>query len=386
MKTSRFFAIIIPLLLFLFIPFYAVQLISLTVIGIISSAYLYAFHVRSHVKVTRAWTRSVAYRFQSISMQLCLENTGFLPVISLSLIDSCGELFSAHSERFIVQLKPKQRKTLTYNLKGYRRGEYTLGPVRMQAADPLGLFPWEERVPASGKVIIYPRVYPIRLRHRSGLPYGNLYADNRIYEDVTRYRSLRDYMPGDNPRRINWKASARLGKLFSMEYLPTMYYSVLLLLDLNSGDYSFRHRYRIMERAIETAASISLAAVEAGQDVALLSNGKISDEDRYIYLPSGNTINHGTMILETLARISPWATSVQCVPDLLKEFPLSFGTRIMYIGPPLADEQLEFLATIRTGNRTIELYYLGWGLEERHQEELFAFYTRFIPEYGDITL
>ena len=107
-----------------------------------------------------------------------------------------------------------------------------------------------------------------------GLPAGSIRVDNPVYEDVTRYRSLREYLPGDSLRRVNWKASAKTGQLFVMDYLPLLHAPVLILLNLNSGDYPIRHRYHRIERAATLAASLVVHFLSLRQEIGLIASAR----------------------------------------------------------------------------------------------------------------
>lgn len=386
MRSGRLVGIIFVLIFFLFIPYYPVQLICLVLMAVVLLSYLYAFHLRSSIKVIRKEHRIATYRFQKIVMELVIENRGFLPAFSLSIIDSCGGLYANGMEKFVLAVRAREKKTVRYEMKGYRRGEYIVGPVGVIGSDPMGFFIWHDFFNIHTRVLIYPQIFQVRLEHKKGLPGGNLRSHNPFYEDVTQYRSVRDYVRGDDLRRINWKVSARFGQLFTMEYLPTLYTPIVILLNLNVSDYPSRHRYRSAERAIEIAASLAMAEINAGQEVALLSNGYIAEEDSYSNVGFGKTAGHGMVILETLARIQASIFDQESLVNLLTVFKIPFGVRIMYVGPPLSQEHVHHIASFGKGNSLVELFYLSWGRDDKVREEFTKVKKYFIPEYGDIDL
>lgn len=94
-----------------------------------------------------------------------------------------------------------------------KRGEWTLPPVESKTLHPLGL---AEAAPvAHGEptlLVAEPRPIPARLprdmrtRAKRPFPDGDL---ARMGVATNEFRELREYVPGDPPRRINWKATAR---------------------------------------------------------------------------------------------------------------------------------------------------------------------------------
>ena len=373
------------LLLLLFIPFLAVQLMCLFVLSVFLLSYIYAYHTRYNLVVKRKQEWIALYRYQKANIEFEIENKGFLPVFSLAVIDSAGGLYTGGKERFLITLRAKERKRVHYEARGYRRGKYLLGPVKLSGMDPIGLFSWEYLHKTMCQVIIYPAIHTMTLSHLSGLPGGSIVAGNNVYEDVTRFKSLREYTPGDEPRRIHWKASARLGSLFSKNFLPTLYYPILLVLNLNTEEYAFRHRYRSAECAIEVAGSLAVAGIGAGQSVGLISNGVVEEQDHYTATPFGRRGSHGMVLLEKLACIQPISNKAVTVSELVRMNALPFGTRLIYIGPPLKADGIGFLLTIKRGNTTVELYYLAWG---QRKTDIMMYHTipvHLVPEYGEIS-
>ncbi len=373
------------LILFLFIPFLAVQLICLFILAVFLLSYVYAYHTRYNLVITRKQDWIALYRYQKADIEFEIENKGFLPLFSLAVIDSAGGLYAGGKDRFLITLRAKERKLVHYEARGYRRGKYLLGPVKVSGMDPLGLFSWEDLHKIMCQVVIYPAIHTVTLSHLSGLPGGSIVAGNKVYEDVTRFKSLREYTPGDEPRRIHWKASARLGSLFSKDFLPTLYYPILLVLNLNTGEYAFRHRYRSAERAIEVAGSLAVAGIGAGQSVGLLSNGVIDENDQYTASPFGRTGSHGMVLLEKLACINPVSSREGTVFELVRMNAIPFGTRLIYIGPPLDTERITFLLTLKRGNTTVELYYLAWGQRKTDTLIYHNIPVHLVPEYGEIS-
>jgi uncharacterized protein (DUF58 family) len=83
--------------------------------------------------------------------------------------------------------------------------------------------------------------------------------DLRRIDQEGEFRSLREYRPGDNPKRIHWPTSARLQKLYVREFERREMPSVLILLDSfvpedqSAESAGRRERY---ERAVSFAATL----------------------------------------------------------------------------------------------------------------------------------
>ncbi|MDR0706711.1 MAG: DUF58 domain-containing protein, partial [Treponema sp.] len=186
---------------------------------------------------------------------------------------------------------------------------------------------------------------------------------NTLYEDLTRCRSLRPYHIGDEPRRINWKASARVGAargaegsgLMVNEYEATISFPVFIFLNLARLDYGLRKRDLYMERAIEVAAALCLMAARQRQALGITI---YSPQSTSIIAPSAFTL---VPILERLAAVKhgspePSAESGVSAAALLLERGkyLPYGTRLLYVGPDLGDEAYRGLNTLKRYHLSLE--------------------------------
>jgi uncharacterized protein (DUF58 family) len=311
-------------------------------------------------------------RLQLLTVTLELRNRWPLPLRSVLVTDRPGGIFPDTPPVFAVSLRPRERRILTWTAQARERGEFTIGPVLLEGPGPLGLRRWTADRDAPLRVIVYPAVFPLTLEHRRGLPAGNLAVLNRLYEDVSRFRSLREYAPGDELRRINWKVSARLGKLHTTEYLPSLYFPVLVLLNLCSSDYPLSMRHHLMERAIEVAASLVVFFAGLKQEVGLTAAAVILGQPGFISVPVKQGISHGVRILESLALARPCEEPVDLVslvqapamgptvgPAAAGGAVPRTGTRILAVTPPLSGERRSALRSLSRRGWQLEVFFIG---------------------------
>ena len=208
---------------------------------------------------------------------------------------------------------------------------------------------------------------------------------NRIYEDPTRYRSIREYVPGDEMRRINWKASARIGSLHSTEWLPTINYPVMIVLNLTADDYVPRYRYGHTERTVDAAASLVYLLADRGQEVGLVTTGVIKglEAGPMPWIRVGSGAQHAVGILETLAQLIPNRERVSCVEVFLERGQVSYGTRVFYMGPPLSEESVTALTSAVGDRSLVRLYYTDEGVRSWADLGSRLVHVWKITEFGD---
>lgn len=173
------------------------------------------------------------------------------------------------------------RRTLRYPIPTHRRGRLRLGPITAERRDPLGLFCRAQRLTGDLTLWVHPVVHPVR-----PLPVGTVpdFEGNRSQPDhggTLSFASLREYQPGDDPRRIHWKTTARTGQLMVREQVDTTEPTTTIVLDTRSAALSQEE----FEHAVEGAASIAYATTQAGRPATVLIPG----ENAAVLAPPGAT-------------------------------------------------------------------------------------------------
>lgn len=114
-----------------------------------------------------------------------------------------------------------------------RRGRYTLGPVLVELQEPLGLFRVRRTIEAEPFLTVYPRPVPVDdLPVLPRQPFGRQRVDTRAWQDPASLADVRPFQPGDNPKHIHWKVSARLDELHVKEFDLRATTDCFLFLDL----------------------------------------------------------------------------------------------------------------------------------------------------------
>lgn len=130
---------------------------------------------------------------------------------------------------------------------------------------------------------------------------GNVATMKTLIEDPFEFRGIREYMPYDSMRSINWKSSARTGNLQVNTYHMTSSQEVYIFLNLDTHIYSKNEK--IVETCIRIASSLSLHFINAGIPVGLETNGTDKFTKERIFKESGRGIEHMSAIDRSLSRI-----------------------------------------------------------------------------------
>ena len=166
--------------------------------------------------------------------------------------------------------------THRYSLRCTRRGVYNVGPLVAVTSDPLGLTEKETVVAEHFELLVHPRIEFV-----SDRPLTRQYEDPPIRPPVSKpwpsgleFYGMREYSPGDDLRRIVWRASARMGKLMVREAEQGITDHVTVVLDTDRGSHS-RDGYEVsesFEMGVRAAASLAVRHLREGYEVKCESN------------------------------------------------------------------------------------------------------------------
>ena len=136
---------------------------------------------------------------------------------------------------------------------------------------------------------------PSQAQRRREAGFRNLrrIGEGRIFE------SLKDWVPGDEPRTIDWKATARRGKLMSRQYEDERRQQVMIVIDagrLLTAEIDGRAR---LESAIDAALELAHSAVLHDDNVGLL----VFADDVLQYVPPGRGRRALRQVLDALAAV-----------------------------------------------------------------------------------
>lgn len=368
---------------------------AFTVLYLLMGAYLLGrFWLAYSQKRVSAHRILQPYAFwgEDIPVRLEFENAGFMPVPWLQAQESMPvNLATAREMKRVLALGPRGRYTLTYLLRARKRGYYRVGPLFTLTGDLLGLAGAEGKEIAADSLIVYPRIIPMPyLNLPSHSPQGTLRHTQPIFEDPTRVRGKRDYLPGDSLRRVDWKATAIAGRLQVKQFEPSIALDVVIFLNLNNAEYPTQYRIDTTELAIVAAASVANRVSGQRQAVGLVTNGVDSVEagQTIPFIPPRKGRTHLIRILETLARVQP--TEGRPLTTLLNEVGprLPWGVTLVVIAGQVNEALFDELFQARRRGQNVVLMLVGRVVhvqETRRRAEHFGIPFYAIQEEDELT-
>jgi uncharacterized protein (DUF58 family) len=222
---------------------------------------------RPRLRVERVAQPDRVARGEPARMSLTVGNTSRLRAASLVATDRCGGVDIPVP---LLRLRPGRDTTVDYPVPTRRRGVVPIGPLRITRGDPLDLVTLARAYGDIATVWVHPRIHLLRAVP-AGLARSLDGRIDKVPHGTITFDSLREYVVGDELRRVHWRSSAKVGQLMVREQLDTSEPTIVVLLDDRVTAYPEMCDgvAESFESACEAAASIVTAAVRESLPVLL---------------------------------------------------------------------------------------------------------------------
>lgn len=229
----------------------------------------------------RTISRFEISRHHDNKLSLGAENPITLKIRNLSGRKAVFQVRDEPSERFVTseflfsgRVGPYEEWQTVYHVRPLRRGDYQFGDFTLRWQGPMGLFTRQATVKASAPVRVYPNLIDVRR-------YDLLLRNNRLQElglrntrqfgEGTEYERLREYLPDDDFRRINWKATARRQRPVTIEYQTERSQNIIALVDVGRMMQSPVANMAKLDYVLNAVLLLGYVATGVGDKVGLLT-------------------------------------------------------------------------------------------------------------------
>ena len=203
---------------------------------------------------------------QLFQVELTLVNQGERAGL-FQIVDSPPVDFTGSSKMITVRLPSKKEVVETYNLKSYRRGSFVFGAVFYRIKGPLGLIQRQGKIDLPQSVQVLPDMTGEGSRDLQLALAGAFQAGRRKVArrgEGSEFESLREHQRDDDFRHIDWKASAKRGKLISRQYETERDQRLMILLDTGRSMSPKIGSYRKLDYAINASVHLAQIALHKG--------------------------------------------------------------------------------------------------------------------------
>jgi uncharacterized protein (DUF58 family) len=222
------------------------------------------FRSRGPVSVQRRLSARQVAVGERVTVTLDVRNRSAARRPFLLLEDVVGSDLGKPSRLVLAGLPGGRTQAISYSLVPRVRGRFSIGPAKIEVADPFALT--KRRIPASGSdwLVVTPRVERLsRSPERPRGSGGGETSSRHLFTSGDEFFAIRGYQTGDDLRRIHWPSVARTGELMIRQDESARHAAATVLLDTRRRTLG-PSRSPGFERAVSAAASLGVLLYENG--------------------------------------------------------------------------------------------------------------------------
>lgn len=212
--------------------------------------------------------------------------------------------FEATTKEFDIILHPGSEADVSYTLTPYERGGDHFRGTFLRVQCPLGLVEKEVWLNSEQEVRVYPNVHALQefdfLRQKGKLNQIGI-RRARLRGLGSEFESLREYIQGDDYRKIDWKASARRGKLIVRQFEQERNQPILICIDVGRRMLAEVEGVTKLDYVLDSLLMLAQAAMLANDFVGLMVYADVVKR----YIPPRKGRNQLGFLIEAIHDLIP---------------------------------------------------------------------------------
>lgn len=295
------------------------------------------------IEIKRKLAQESVLTGETVKVKLEVANKGKEKVDFLEIYDALpAELpLTEGTNYLIVSLDAGEKVEFSYEILCSKRGIHKIGPIHFRTRDPLGFNFNEYTEPTTAVLHVLPKIEKLKA---SDLPFKQTAQWPGVIHSSQKgtgieFYGLRNYLPGDDLRRIEWKASARMGRLITIENESERSTDIVIILDASSDLTLGNPPESLLEYCVRAAGSLASLLLGLGNRVSVINHCASRS-----WLPGGFGKWHLRKVLDHLAGVEAGESPL----------PIGFGLerifkskpQVMLVSPLLAPNVIDDVKNI----------------------------------------
>ena len=206
--------------------------------------------------------------------------------VYLRILDEIPIPFQIRTLTKRCKVESRGEKVICYPLRPVKRGEYEFGKIQVFAATFWGFAERRFSLGEETKIVVYPAFAEMRKYELMAIGARQHPGDKQVRPvgASTSFDQIKPYVVGDDPRRVNWKATAKCNRLMVNSYTDEKAQSVYCLLDKGrTMQFPFREM-TMLDYAINAVLALTDVILKKGDRAGLYTFSNNSD----IFIKSDN--------------------------------------------------------------------------------------------------
>ena len=224
--------------------------------------------------------------------------------IEVKVIDEFPKQLQKRDFEYTASVEVGAKHDFEYTVKPFERGEYHFGKLNAFVSSPLKIIAKRYRFDDPAMVSVYPSYIQMK-------KYEFLAMSNRLTEfglkkirrigHTMEFEQIKDYVPGDDVRTINWKSTAKRGQLMVNQYQDEKSQPIYSIIDLGRVMKMPFEELKLLDYAINATLAFSNIALRKNDKAGMLTFSKeieniVQASNKKTHL---NTINEALYNIDT---------------------------------------------------------------------------------------
>lgn len=303
--TNRFFLalallVLIAILCFIFSHlFFLLQLATLLFIILLIIDCVALYRVKDGIRALRTVPDRLSNGDENPIAITVTSSYGFS--LHATIVEEVPFQFQVRNMIFNTELNPDAAETFNYSLKPTKRGAYQFGRINVFVSSKLFLIQRRYIEAKEQTAAVYPAFLEVNKFDLMAISnqLANIGAKRiRRIGNATEFEHIKSYVIGDDPRTINYKATARTNDLMVNTYTEERSQTVYCLIDKGRTMQMPFNQLTLLDYAINSSLLLSTTALRKGDKAGLITFSSTIDD----ILPASERRIQRSRLMETLYR------------------------------------------------------------------------------------
>lgn len=219
--------------------------------------------------------------------------------VDARVLDELPVQFQERGLDLAARIGPEDMHTFHYLVRPLTRGVYTYGAINVLVRTRMGLAERRYKQEQGRAVAVYPSYIHLRKYELMALADRfSMAGVKKVRRSAQRveFERIRDYIPGDDKRTVNWKATARRSKLMVNQYQDEKAQQIISLIDLGRTMKMPFEGLSLLDRAINATLVLSDIAIKKDDKAGVVTYSNAV----HAVLPPGRDKGQVRKVLELL--------------------------------------------------------------------------------------
>lgn len=218
------------------------------------------------------------------------------------LKDDYPAIFWVSASTLEITLPPHTMEDVSYTIFPDQRGEFAWGDIHLRQLGQWQLAWYAWKAQGRQKVAVYPDLIGLRsLSVRLALNQVGTIHSRRAFNQGTEFRELREYVTGEDPRLIDWKATARLNRPMIRVLEAEREQTLIILLDRGRLMRAQVQGLKRFDWGLNSTLSLALAGLNRGDRVGI----GVFDREMATWMPPERGQTQLFKMIERLTPLQP---------------------------------------------------------------------------------